>query len=492
MNGRGSSCDRSLVHRAIWMIGVYFLLHLVLRVVVSANVELDEAEQVLLSQNFAWGYGSQPPLYTWLQMMLFRLFGENVFSLALLKNGLLFLLYLFTFLSAREISGEDRPAVAAMLSLLFIPQIVWESQRDLTHSVLVTAMMAGTLFAGLRLCRRGRTFDYLLFATFAGLGILSKYNFVVALVAFILAAGSLPQYRERLARPRILLALGVFVLIAGPHIFWAVTHVETLLHQSGSLGISTASSPWLNRIQGVFSLLEAVFSFLAPLVVIYALLFIRRTFRWQKPWQQNPLGMLLERKLLIGILLCLVVVLLFGVTGLKARWMQPLLFSAGIYLSLVLHTEIQKKGLRRLVITAAAVAVLILTMLPMRTLLASRFEGQNDLNAPFDTLSEALRQAGFTEGNIVAGNRWVGGNLRLRFPHSSVVVPELTTSQFLSADSWLIAWDADRSREIPAGLAQLCEKLSDCRLEGVPEYIEVPGLYGDAPMRLGYLIQGGR
>ncbi|MCX6865636.1 MAG: glycosyltransferase family 39 protein [Verrucomicrobia bacterium] len=113
--------------RILLLLVLYFTLHLLLRLCVSNSAELDEAEQLLLTQDLRLGYGSQPPLYTWLQSGLFALCGINIFALAVLKNGLLFLTYFFVYLGAREITRDNNRAVIAMLSLLWIPQICWES-----------------------------------------------------------------------------------------------------------------------------------------------------------------------------------------------------------------------------------------------------------------------------------------------------------------------------------------------------------------------------
>ena len=72
-------------------LALYFGLHLISRVLVSPSLELDEAEQLLYLQALSLGYGFQPPLYTWLQALVFAFTGPGVFGLALLKAVLLWL-----------------------------------------------------------------------------------------------------------------------------------------------------------------------------------------------------------------------------------------------------------------------------------------------------------------------------------------------------------------------------------------------------------------
>ncbi len=477
--------ERLWRRRVVGAIILYFLLHLSIRLLVSGSVELDEAEQVLLSQQMALGYGSQPPLYTWLQAGLFALFGPGVFALALLKNTLLLFLYLLTFCVAREMTGEDRPALAAMLSLFFIPQIAWEAQRDLTHSVLATTLAAATLYAAVRLCRRGKSGDYLLFGLCGGLGILAKYNFAVFMAALLLAGLTVRQFRERFLRSRMLLGLLVLFLVTGPHLGWVLTHTGEVLRQAGTFERQALSSVWLDYARGGVSLVRAIASFLAPVAGIYLLLF----FRWRAgEADRGPFSLLLGKTLLYGGLLCGGLILVFRVTHFKDRWMQPLLFASAIYLPLLVRRRLADHGLRRLAAVASVVAIVVLIWLPGRTLLASQLGKSNRLNAPFSVLGQALRQAGFEGGDILAGNRWVGGNLRLRFPGSVVRVPELPEPPVRPAVPCLVVWDATRHRAMPSNLRDLCEKLPGCRADDPARFVEAPLQHADGKMYLGYQL----
>src|SRR5689334_6890590 len=163
--------------RALILLACYFALQALFRALVSNSAELDESEQILFAQSWSWGYGSDPPLYTWLQILVFRVLGTHIFALAFLKNALLFSAFLFTYLGAKQITGDTRISTVAMLSLLLFPQITWESQRDLTHSVLATALAAATFYGLARLLRLGAARDFLLLGICLGLGTLSKYSY---------------------------------------------------------------------------------------------------------------------------------------------------------------------------------------------------------------------------------------------------------------------------------------------------------------------------
>src|ERR1051325_7877668 len=195
------------VKQFLAVVALYFGIQVVLRLLISGTTDLDESNQLVLTQKLSWGYGPQPPLYTWIQIGMFKLFGMSIFSLTVLKNLFLFGTYLFTYLNAKWLTGRHDCGVAAAASLLFIPQIAWDSQRDLTHSVLASTMTMATLFAFFRLSASRTALAYVIFGLCAGLGMLAKFNYLLFFFGLLLAALSLPEFRAVLLDRKMALAV---------------------------------------------------------------------------------------------------------------------------------------------------------------------------------------------------------------------------------------------------------------------------------------------
>jgi hypothetical protein len=103
--------------------------------------------------------------------------GPSVLALAVLKHALLALTYLFMGLAARALL-PPRTVWWAAASMVMLPPLGWSSLRDQTHTVLVTAVTAGTWWVLVRLVRR-RARRYALLGLMLALGMLSKYNFAL-------------------------------------------------------------------------------------------------------------------------------------------------------------------------------------------------------------------------------------------------------------------------------------------------------------------------
>ena len=167
-----------------WAVLAWVVAWVMLRLSLSEALKWDYGEQMLWSQQLALGYGSQPPLYTWLQWLANQVFGPSVLALSALKHALLALSFALMYLAGRELLDE-RGAFWASASMLLLPPLGWASVRDQTHTILVTAMTCGAWWLLMRIARQPRPRDFALLGLVCGCGLLAKYSF--ALVAAAIA-----------------------------------------------------------------------------------------------------------------------------------------------------------------------------------------------------------------------------------------------------------------------------------------------------------------
>jgi 4-amino-4-deoxy-L-arabinose transferase-like glycosyltransferase len=125
----------------IWL-ALLVCAHIVSRISISAGMKWDESEQILWAQQLQLGYGPQPPLYTWMQWAVCQILGPSVLALALLKHLLIALTYCLAWLAGRQLLGQ-KGAWWVAAGLLLMPPFGWDSLRDQTHTVMVTAMTMG-------------------------------------------------------------------------------------------------------------------------------------------------------------------------------------------------------------------------------------------------------------------------------------------------------------------------------------------------------------
>ena len=247
---------RPLLALLAWCLA-YFLI----RLAEHGTLERDEAEIVYLTQHLRLGYGTQPPLYAWLQWLSFDIFGINRFGLLILKTLVLAATCITVYRAARLLIGRHG-ALAITASLALFPQVGWEAMRIQTHSVLMTAIAGATLWLYFALLGRPTLARHVGFGLLCGLGLQAKYNYGVFLMGLLGASLLVRAHRELLWNRRIWTAVLPAILLVLPHAGWMVQ--DPGLAFGGTLRKmqdGAIAAPWLRRVvQGGLGELKAVAS----------------------------------------------------------------------------------------------------------------------------------------------------------------------------------------------------------------------------------------
>ncbi|HKK87597.1 MAG TPA: glycosyltransferase family 39 protein, partial [Saprospiraceae bacterium] len=118
---------------------VYFGFFALMRVISKPVLELDEAELIYLSQWWFWGYGPQPPLYSWLQNSIVVLLGPNLWSIALLKALLYGLIFFFAYRIGLYFFSRSWAILSSMLLFASLELMIHSFRHS--HTLLVVAMV---------------------------------------------------------------------------------------------------------------------------------------------------------------------------------------------------------------------------------------------------------------------------------------------------------------------------------------------------------------
>ena len=209
---------------APWFILLYFALQIAVRISISANLEMDEAEMV---DAIGWGWGyrnSHPPLFHWIMRLCHDLIGYWPAVSAVSRFGLLAAAYLLVYDAARRAGGTRVAGALALASLFLLPTAAWKTESKLTHSILCFLATAAVVHALVLIAtrRRGWTFAWLGLA--AAIGLLAKYNFIFVLIGVAVAVSSVASMRKTFHRREAWLALIVPVMLTLPHGMWIRAH----------------------------------------------------------------------------------------------------------------------------------------------------------------------------------------------------------------------------------------------------------------------------
>ncbi|MGO4136746.1 ArnT family glycosyltransferase [Rhizobium brockwellii] len=474
------------------LLAAYFVLQVGVRLATSHSLDLDEAEQAFRSQWLAAGYGPQPPFYNWLQYTVFQFSGVSLTALSVVKNLLLFSSYVLYGLTARLILRDKALVAIATLGLLTIPQMAFEMQRDLTHTVAVFFSASIFFYGFIRSLKQPSLASYLISGIGIGFGLLAKYNFAILPAAALIAALSDARLRPRIFDWRLVLTPAVALVITLPHLFWLKDNLDFATARTLEKMTASGDASYLTQVaMGVSSLVVATISFAALTVAVFAIVFgksLRRALGSRSEWTR-----LLERMMLVFLAGILLLIVFGGAAGIKDRWLVPMLFILPLYFCLKIEAAgvTTDRAFRRFISILTVIMIGVPAVL-YGSVATARFTGHYErLNRPYAGMLDILRKQA-EPAAILAGDSLLAGNLRQDIPGVPVLSvdypgfnPDLSSRRPL-----LLVWLLPQKGGSEALPPDMAEWLQANLGVAAPQAsaIDVPYFYrrGDDSYRFGY------
>ncbi|RTE67137.1 phospholipid carrier-dependent glycosyltransferase [Amphritea opalescens] len=246
-----------IAHPFRWFLALLILLFFYREwIVISSPITLfyDEAYYLSWAQTPDWGYYSKPPMVGWLIALTTAIFGNAEWAVKLasplLYSGAAIIIY-----RTAEHLANSRAALISGAIFLLMPLIGFNSLFITTDAPLIFFWCL-CFYAFIQAKETNSGYWWLLAGVAGGLGLLSKYTFIILPSTFLLYAVLSPIGRQLLLNPRFwftcLLALS-FLL---PNLYWnyqhdfiSFQHTAEISHQnSSSLSFSRLVEFWLGQL----------------------------------------------------------------------------------------------------------------------------------------------------------------------------------------------------------------------------------------------------
>jgi len=415
--GENGKIDKFLLK--VWVgITVYLAGNAIAQALASKTASFDDAEQLLLTQDWSLGYGDQPPLYTYLAKLTFIITGPSLLGLFILKAIIISLLAKALILISKELRFRKDQHIVSLCGFALIPQFTWSSQTSLTHSVLATTVASYTLWMLIKLSKNpSRPAHWAWLGVFVAGGILSKYNFAVFLAGLITGSLLVPKIRSLFTQRGILVALGSSLILLIPHMTWIASHSDLALS-----GIRDAKATNLPSVAWPFIGFGVAFAFLSPFwIAALALIWPERLRLLIAEQSKEPAKALIQRLPLVMMSSILVIIIVITRDVIpRSHWFQCLLFftpiSAASLLPPIPNTRVKWLTASALAGAAATTAIMV------GSIALAGITGKSRVrNQPTTELIASLRKNNKAPDLIVTNNISIAGNSRLAYPEITVL-----------------------------------------------------------------------
>jgi len=307
----------------------------------------DEAQYYDWSQALAWGYYSKPPVVAWLIRLTTDLFGDAEwaikFGAPLLYSGTAGVLYLI----GKQITSAKAGFYSALI-FLTMPLVSFNSLFITTDAPLLFCW-ALALWLFLRAQATNNWHFWLIAGGVGGLGLLSKYTFILFPAAFLLYALISRQGRTTLANPRFWIACALAVGLLLPNLWWNYNHDFISFQHTAEISQQSEREPKLSRLVEFWGTQFLVFGPLAMLLLMMRLFTPGAVV-------QNPQESLLWS-------LFIPIFLVISIQALTARaninWGAPAYVSASLIVGISLE-RLQRKNIFRALLAVNVVLMLLL------------------------------------------------------------------------------------------------------------------------------------
>ena len=98
---------------------------------------------------------------------------------------------------------------------------------------------------------------------------MAKYSFLLFMIPLLISAISITSFRKIIINQKILLSIGVFILVVGPHAYWLSQHYQEVFLSIDQKLKVTSDNLLVDRIKSVGQFIGAAIAFVIPFSFIF-------------------------------------------------------------------------------------------------------------------------------------------------------------------------------------------------------------------------------
>ncbi len=369
----------------------------------KTSLELEDAEQSYYTQSWRLGYDDQPPLYTWLQKPINDFLGLSKFSLSFLRGVLYASTLVVLFLLGKKILKNKQKAELVVLSTALIPVFADFAFRRLSHTLLLCFAIVLSCLALAYLMDKKSIRNYVFLGICFGIGMLSKYNYVLFAAAVSIMVVFNKNLRNIVLDLKFIVSVTIGLLLFLPHLYWIFSGDHIYQIQE------SVAFKMEDKASGIIVLTPILNTFLAFVQSTSLLILATLLLLWLKKvkWRVHKDSKWFLQLFVVQMLTMTIFFVAADVKNVEARWLLPLLLP---YLVLWIDSIPEKYG--KFKRWGGFVFIFFVIIQVVRTPTEKMLGIKSDNQFDYTPLSNKLREQ-YPNDVWILPNVTYGGQLRL-------------------------------------------------------------------------------
>jgi len=432
------------------VVSLYLLLHAIIRLIFTDTLQVDDREQLFYAQSFEMGYDMpQPPLYSWIAFVFFKIFNVGLISLTIQKYLIIFITFCYIWLSSNLIFKNQKVRNIVFFSYLLMPSFMWHMHQGFTHTVLLGLGIAMSFYYFICLLKSPKVLYFFMLGLSFSIGFMGKYSFLIFLFLLITSVLISKNLRYAFLDRRFLITLTTFLIFIFPHSYWLSEHFNQIfVMASDRLNISS-NDIISNKLLTLNELIFNIIGFVTPLIFVLFLSLKKGFLSSEKNKLIDTLDFRFLRNFHILILVFSFVFVLFANIGeVKVRWLHPLMMLFPFWIACEVNNKFKSNvfNLRRFSLFLIAFTILVLVVRVIQFSVAPSLGFYGRVNIPItDSIDKIPKKTIDQISSIKTNDYFLGNHLHSLFRDKEIVI----TGKYFNLDKrdifkdclWI--WDND-------------------------------------------------
>jgi len=386
---------------------IFLFTHLIVWTVIPSitniNLPLDTIEALAWGSNLDWGFNKHPPLSAFAVEIFYQIFGNQDWAYYFLSQIFVISTFFIIFKFSEDFLKNP---IYSLISILLLEGIYFYNFTTPEFNVNVCQLPFWAL--SILYCWKGfknnKTTDWLLFGSFAALGILSKYLFIYLLVAMDIFF--IYMIIKKKINFKCFISIIPFFLILLPHLIW-LTNNDYITIIYGFHRTGAGDQNLLDHLFYPIMFAGKQIGIFIPLFVMF--LFIVSKLKTKLNFKDKKLLFLLT----INIIPILLIFLTSVIMGVKIRtmWMTPFYLFFGVLLVYVFQSQINLNKLKSF--TSVFIILFIFSPITYAYISITQTDKRTDYQGKeiAEQVQEIWNKKYKSKIKYVKGNEWDAGNL---------------------------------------------------------------------------------